>query len=112
MSITHEDHCAGLSAVYAATAEDNVVSFAAPEKTMLYQALMEVIPRHRKKLRIFTPLSSLYSLCRDYRRPDTASRAFGCRGRSTSSLSTPPVVIPTRADTAAMKTWESSKSLM
>jgi uncharacterized Fe-S cluster-containing radical SAM superfamily protein len=80
MSITHEDHCAGLSAVYAATAEDTVVSFAGPEKAMLYQALMDVIPRFRKKLRIFTPLSSLHSLCQHHRNATGASRAFGCRG--------------------------------
>lgn len=80
MSITPEDQSAGLSAVYAATAEDNVVSFGGPEKAMLYQALMDVIPRHRKRLRIFTPLSSLYSLCQHYRSPNNTSRAFGCRG--------------------------------
>jgi MoaA/NifB/PqqE/SkfB family radical SAM enzyme len=80
MSIDTAEEAAGLRAVYAATALEDVVRFAADEKAMLYQALIDTIPHHRDRLRIFSPLSSLYMLQRTYARNDQGAEAFGCRG--------------------------------
>lgn len=55
-----------LSAIYAATSEDDIVSFSAAEKTLIFQALSDTIPLFRSKLRIFTPRVSLYALIRQY----------------------------------------------
>jgi MoaA/NifB/PqqE/SkfB family radical SAM enzyme len=79
MSINAEHHCDGLSAVYAATAGERLVSFSSSEKAMLYRALLHTISAHRSRLRIFSPLTSLYALSRQYGRPDQTA-AFGCRG--------------------------------
>jgi MoaA/NifB/PqqE/SkfB family radical SAM enzyme len=78
MSIDEADRRAGLSAVYAATAQERLVAFTRAEKAMLYQSLLQVIPAHRGRLRIFTPLSSLYALQRQY--SGDATVGFGCRG--------------------------------
>ncbi len=80
MSISDEDQASGLSAVYAATSKENVVRFTPLEKAMLYKALMEIIPRHRHRMRIFSPLSSLYMLYEQHAAQKGQSRAFGCRG--------------------------------
>ncbi|MFZ1986959.1 MAG: radical SAM protein [Desulfatitalea sp.] len=79
MSIDAQEEATGLSAVYAATALEDVVRYAADEKAMLYKALLDTIPRHRSRLRIFTPLSALHVLQRSQAgAPET--EAFGCRG--------------------------------
>jgi MoaA/NifB/PqqE/SkfB family radical SAM enzyme len=80
MSIGEEEQAGGMAAVYAATAEDDVVRFTPPEKAMLYKALLHTIPKHRRHLRIFSPLSSLYMLTKQHRLPEEKSHAFGCRG--------------------------------
>lgn len=80
MSISEQDKQAGLNAVYAATAEDDVVSFAGDEKAMLYKALFDTIPNHRSQLRIFSPLSSVYMLYRSYTGEYDGERTYGCRG--------------------------------
>lgn len=80
MSIGETEHAGGMNAVYAATAEDDVVRFTPSEKAMLYKALLHTIPRHRRHLRIFSPLSSLYMLTRQYETPQANFHAFGCRG--------------------------------
>ena len=80
MSISEEEICAGLSAVYGATTEDSVVRFSAAEKAMLYKALLDTIPNHRAHLRIFSPLSSIWTLQRQYRFPGSSMRGAGCRG--------------------------------
>ncbi len=86
MSISDEDQANGLSAVYAATSEEHVVRFTPLEKAMLYRALMEIIPRHRRHMRIFSPLSSLYMLHEQHAAQKDQSdqkyqtEAFGCRG--------------------------------
>ncbi len=64
--------------VYGATASDRVVYFSVTEKLDLFQALSDVIPDHRDKLRIFTPRCSIHALLRQYR--GQAERASPCRG--------------------------------
>lgn len=80
MSISENERKSGLNAVYAATAVEDVVRFAADEKAMLYRALFDSIPHHRHRLRIFSPLSSIYMLHRFYGDAQPLSEAFGCRG--------------------------------
>jgi MoaA/NifB/PqqE/SkfB family radical SAM enzyme len=80
MSIGEDDRAAGLQAVYAATAGDRVVRFSNDEKVMLYQALLDAIVRHRGRLRIFSPLSSIYMLRRQYQNGCASGTVFGCRG--------------------------------
>lgn len=80
MSISDNEQKKGLTAVYAATAEEDVVRFCCDEKAMLYKALMDTIPLHRNRLRIFSPLSSVYSLYQSYRDKNRSKRAAGCRG--------------------------------
>lgn len=80
MSIAACEKETGLSAVYAATTTDDIVRFAADEKAVLYKALLDTIPRHRHRLRIFSPLSALYMLHRAYDGGNGAAHAAGCRG--------------------------------
>lgn len=80
MSINEDERAGGMDAVYAATAEDDIVRFTPSEKAMLYKALMHTIPNHRRHLRIFSPLSSLYMLIRQHESSGKKSHAFGCRG--------------------------------
>ena len=80
MSISDEERSSGLNAVYAASAAEDVVRFTDPEKAMLYKALLDTIPKHRRHLRIFSPLSSLYMLFQQYSNPQATPDAFGCRG--------------------------------
>lgn len=78
MSIGDEETAQGLDPVYAATAADDIVRFTAAEKARLFQALMETTPRFRDKIRIFSPLTSLYALHRQHSRMEKP--AYGCRG--------------------------------
>lgn len=80
MSISPSEETQGLSAVYAATAQDDIVRFSQAEKAVLYKALRDTIERHRHRLRIFTPLSSLEMLCRQYARLKGGEPPCGCRG--------------------------------
>jgi MoaA/NifB/PqqE/SkfB family radical SAM enzyme len=80
MSISDREQSKGLNPVYAASATVDVVRFSDPEKEMLYKALIDTIPKHRRHLRIFSPLSSLYMLGQQYSKPDIKPDAFGCRG--------------------------------
>lgn len=56
----------GMSAVYAATSSAAVVNFSQAEKAAIFQVLLEIIPRFRSRLRIFSPLSSLLALKRQH----------------------------------------------
>lgn len=80
MSISDQERSSGLNAVYAASAAEDVVRFTDAEKTILYKALMDTIPKHRRHMRIFSPLSSLYMLIQQYSNPHAMPDAFGCRG--------------------------------
>lgn len=79
MSIIDKDIKAGLEAVYPASSEDHLVRFAEDEKAALFEALLSVIPKYRKKLRIFSPLCSLYRLKQQYS-GNGDGKPFGCRG--------------------------------
>lgn len=80
MSISAREQSSGLNAVYAASASEDVVRFSDMEKAVLYRALMDTIPKHRRYIRIFSPLSSLYMLGQQYSKPNIKPDAFGCRG--------------------------------
>jgi len=75
-----------LDAVYAAASPDRVVCFTPTEKALLFKALLDTIPKFRSQIRIFSPLTSLYVLYRDYARSGTVpprdrqSHAYPCRG--------------------------------
>jgi len=79
MSIDAPETAGGLKAVYAATAVEDLVRYAADEKAMLYKALLDTIPRHRGRLRIFSPLSALHALQQSHAGA-AGTDAFGCRG--------------------------------
>jgi MoaA/NifB/PqqE/SkfB family radical SAM enzyme len=80
MSIGEQEQQDGLNAVYGASVTEDVVRFADDEKAMLYKALMDTIPDYRSRLRIFSPLSSIYMLYRTYTDRKQSASAFGCRG--------------------------------
>ncbi len=77
MSI-EDDSGGNLEAVYGATSENAVIHFTHAEKAVLYKALFEVIPEIRSKIRVFSPLSSIYELHAQYENP--ARIPHGCRG--------------------------------
>lgn len=64
--------------VYAASSSDPFIRFDAAERVAMFEALREVIPRFRSRLRIFTPLSSLDALIAQAR--GGAEQAYACRG--------------------------------
>jgi MoaA/NifB/PqqE/SkfB family radical SAM enzyme len=51
--------------VYGAISGDAAVDFSPAELRLLFRALLEVIPRFRNRIRIFSPLSVLYALSRN-----------------------------------------------
>lgn len=70
----------GLQAVYGATASERLVRFSTGEKVLLYRALADTVGAFRSRLRIFTPLSSLHSLMRQY--SGASASGYACRGGS------------------------------
>ncbi len=79
MSIDEGDADEGdLSAVYAASAVDPVIRFSGAEKVQLFRALFDAIPEFRSQLRIFSPRTSVYTLCRQYEA--AAPAPYPCRG--------------------------------
>lgn len=69
----------GLDAVYRADSKDAVASFTPHEKALLFRALFEVVPEHRFRVRIFSPLCSLYALSIQQTAPKR-SPSHPCRG--------------------------------
>jgi len=71
-----------LKAVYAASATDDLVSFTAAEKTILFMALRDVIPAFRSRIRVFSPRCSLEALIRQYSGLDDGNEktSFACHG--------------------------------
>ncbi len=67
-----------LTAVYGAVSDNSIVTFTIEEKIVIFQALMDTIPKFRSRIRIFTPLVSLYSLIRQYEGNQDFS--MPCRG--------------------------------
>ena len=71
----------GLAAVYGASSPDSVIRFNRAEKAAIFQVIQDVIPSFRSRLRIFSPLSSLLALRRQYNPPAGESREVrSCRG--------------------------------
>ena len=54
-------------AVYSASSKEDLIRFTKDEKILLFEALMETIPQFRDQIRIFSPLSSLYGLIKQYK---------------------------------------------
>jgi hypothetical protein len=75
-----QDPASSLSAVYEATAADDCVRFSDWEKQAMFTALAETIPEFRSRIRIFSPLSSLYALRQRYSGKE--DRSFPCNGGS------------------------------
>ncbi|MDY6823978.1 MAG: radical SAM protein [Thermodesulfobacteriota bacterium] len=80
MSVNEGD-AGDMQAVYAATATDRIVKFSQAEKAVLFRVLIEKVEQYRSRIRIFSPLTSLYTLYREYAGmlPDKHPAA-GCRG--------------------------------
>jgi len=72
------DRGEGQTAVYAATAAESRVTFSPAEKRLLFTALLDTAPAFRGRLRIFTPLSAVSALARQYGQPPRQAR--GCLG--------------------------------
>jgi len=70
-------------AVYAASSNDDSVSFSLDEKVLLYRGLARAVAEARPRLRVFTPLSSLEALARDCERlarGASPTASFPCLG--------------------------------
>ena len=80
MSIEVPECKQGLSAVYAATTVADIVRFSTPEKQLLFRALAGAIRRFRAELRIFSPLSAVDALARQYGPGRAGAPTYGCRG--------------------------------
>ena len=78
MSLDAPESEAGLEAAYAATTTDRVVRFSRREKAMLFKALLDTVPQVRPRIRVFSPLVSLYALYRQAAGFEEAP--YACRG--------------------------------
>jgi MoaA/NifB/PqqE/SkfB family radical SAM enzyme len=67
-------------AVYHATSSDPFIHFEPAEKKAMLQALRDVVPEFRPRIRLFTPLSSLDALIAQAE--GAAERTYACRGGS------------------------------
>ncbi len=65
-------------AVYKATSTDPFIRFSPEEKRVMLQALKDVVPAFRSRIRLFTPLSSLDALIRQA--SGDAAQTYACRG--------------------------------
>ncbi|WFR55435.1 radical SAM protein [Anaerocolumna sp. AGMB13025] len=72
------DGSSSMKAVYGAVSDSDLITFTKEEKIQLFRALMDTIPTYRSKIRIFTPLVSLYSLIQQFGGKDNFS--YPCRG--------------------------------
>jgi hypothetical protein len=79
MSIAAEDE-GGLRPVYAASATTELVSFRRVERQAILQALLDIIPRFRRRIRVFTPRSSLLALLRQHEASNGRTASFPCLG--------------------------------
>jgi MoaA/NifB/PqqE/SkfB family radical SAM enzyme len=68
------------SVVYKATSTNKIVKYTSEEKKALFKAVFDTIPKYRDKIRIFTPLSSILTIIRQYKGEDVSR--FGCLGGS------------------------------
>ena len=68
----------GLNPVYRATSEEDIVCYNPVEKATVFRALADTIPEFRGEVRVFSPLSSLVALARQYEL--AAESPYACRG--------------------------------
>jgi len=66
MSMEEYDESEKRLAVYAAASTDSIVRYTRWEKALLFKALLETVPEYRPHIRVFSPLSSLHALYRQY----------------------------------------------
>ena len=78
MSLSVEESGGDRSAVYAAASLDRMVTFTKDEKLAMFKALMEATSKFRSRIRIFSPLSSLYALTKQY--SGVTRKTYPCRG--------------------------------
>lgn len=74
------DSEAATTAVYSATAMDAIIRFSNEEKLAMFRALYDTVPEYRSKIRIFTPMTSLRALIRQYSGESGGEDAYPCRG--------------------------------
>lgn len=78
MSVSPDDD---LAAVYSASSTDRVVCFSNAEKALLYTALFDTIPEFRRRIRIFSPRTSLYALIKETMQNENhGMTSYPCRG--------------------------------
>jgi MoaA/NifB/PqqE/SkfB family radical SAM enzyme len=80
MSIDHNETDMGLQAVYPASAVEDIVSFSQKEKERLFASLLGAVQTNRSKIRIFSPLCSLFTLMKSCQEKRNWQSAYGCRG--------------------------------
>ncbi|MFO7970933.1 MAG: radical SAM protein [Desulfobacterales bacterium] len=78
MSVESPGGGSELSAVYAATSREDLVSYNKIEKAVLFKTLFLTIPEFRHRIRIFSPLTSLRALFKSY--SEEGYDAYPCRG--------------------------------
>jgi hypothetical protein len=75
------DQNGNVEAVYAATATDRIVSFSDMEKAVLFEVMMECVAKFRSQIRVFSPMTSLFTLYRHYKGSlPVRHPSFACRG--------------------------------
>lgn len=65
-------------AVYKAESSDRIVKYTDEEKRVLFKAVLDLLPKCKKMLRVFTPISSIYVLMKQYESKDV--KKYACRG--------------------------------
>lgn len=78
MSISEDDPQENLNPVYGATSQDPLVRFDRAEKAVLFQILMEALPRFRSRIRVLSPGCSLYALHEQH--ASNRAPSYPCRG--------------------------------
>ena len=79
MSVENSGEGDPLKPIYGATSTDSLVKFDRWEKIATFELLRRVLPEYRSRIRVFSPLSSLYALQTQYQN-DRKITAYPCRG--------------------------------
>ena len=104
MSVGENVLSSDLNPVYSATSKAPLVHFSRPEKAVLFETLLETLPRFRDRIRVFSPQCSLYSLYRQY--SSDGATPYPAEAVQISSSSTRTPATPSPAVSGEMKTWE------
>lgn len=78
MGLNNETGAEAESQVYQAGTSATMVNFNRQESHRLFLALLDVVPDYRRHIRIFTPLTALHALSRQY--GETDYRPYPCLG--------------------------------